>query len=245
MPTWHAVPLIALVLTYLPAPVVSQAIVYDSIHNATSIQGTWASGAKNVVTGAGFANPANESFTYPLTTGVSYSFSNDGYYEIARYRFTSNNTQPSCITGVINWSHGTFDLLSNGSIIMNPFGDGYQQVQDPCAATSNLIQNYNYTELYQSWRIFTDPVDGYKLHLFEFDGTPVAPQFQVSAEPNMLPTQSLRNVTTAFTTQNGFVTTGKRMRRSEDTSAAAPRLEDTARSFLVLFTLVGMTLLAL
>ena len=79
---------------------------------------------------------------------------------------------------------------------------------------ATVMQDYNYTELFQSWRIFLDPSDGPKLHLFEFDGTPVAPLFQVvrpilsaikevtnadlrlqSATPNMLPTQVLRNVT--------------------------------------------------
>ena len=66
-------------------------IVLDSIHNATSLTGTWSSGAKNVLTGAvsllsihplsisplfvsqNFANPRNMSFTYPKTTGISYS----------------------------------------------------------------------------------------------------------------------------------------------------------------------------
>ncbi len=95
----------------------------------------------------------------------------------------------------MTWVHGTYQLIANGSIVMTPFGDGFQQVQDPCAAVSNFIQLYNETELYQSWRIFLDPVDGPKLHLFQFDGSPVAPQFQISATPNMLPTQSLINNT--------------------------------------------------
>lgn len=124
----------------------------------------------------------------------------DGFYEIARYRFVSNGSEPTCITGVIGWVHGTYGLLSNGSIIMTPFGDGYQQIQDPCAAVSNFVEVYNETELYQSWRIFQDPVTGYKLHLFQFDGSPVAPQFQVSVTPNMLPTQLLRNVSVTTTT---------------------------------------------
>lgn len=80
---------------------------------------------------------------------------------------------------------------------MIPFGDGYQQVQDPCAAVSNFIQVYNDTEYYQSWRIYLDATTGYHLHLFEFDGSPLAPQFLVSTTPNMLPTQQLRNVTLA------------------------------------------------
>jgi hypothetical protein len=187
-------PFITLILAALP--VLGQ---FDAIHNATSISGTWSTGSQAVVTGAGFANPANESFIYPKTTGVSYSFTDDGFYEIARYRFVSNGSEPTCITGVIGWVHGTYDLLANGSIIMTPFGDGYQQIQDPCAAVSNFVEVYNDTELYQSWRIFQDPVTGYKLHLFQFDGSPVAPQFQVSVTPNMLPTQLLRNVTTTTT----------------------------------------------
>jgi len=120
----------------------------------------------------------------------------------------SNGSEPTCITGVIGWVHGTYTLNSNGSITMTPFGDGYQQIQDPCAATSNFIQNYNETEYYESWQIFQDPVTGFKLHLFAFDGSPVAPQFQISATPNMLPTQLLRNVTASVstTTTNGYTT---------------------------------------
>jgi len=172
-------------------------IVYDSIHNVTAITGTWSSGAKHVLTGAGFANPANMSFTYPQTTGISYSFTDDGYYEISRYRFNSNGSQPTCITGVVVWVHGNYTLNPNGSITMIPFGDGYQQVQDPCAAVSNFIEPYNDMELYQSWRIFLDPSTGYHLHLFAFDGSPVNLQYLVSATPNMLPTRLLRNVTVA------------------------------------------------
>ena len=80
---------------------------------------------------------------------------------------------------------------------MTPFGDGFQQVQDPCAAVSNFIQMYNDTEYYESWRIFLDATTGYHLHLFAFDGSPINPQFLVSVTPNMLPTQLLRNVSVA------------------------------------------------
>jgi len=172
-------------------------IVYDSIHNVTPIGGTWSSGSQNVLTGPGFANPANMSFTYPKTTGLSYSFTNDGFYEISRYRFTSNGSDPTCITGVVVWVHGTYVLEPNGSIVTTPFGDGYQQVQDPCAAVSNFIELYNDTELYQSWRIFQDSTTGPHLNLFQFNGAPLPPMFQVSVTPNMLPTRPLRNVTVA------------------------------------------------
>ncbi|KAF8194215.1 chaperone for protein-folding within the ER, fungal-domain-containing protein [Pholiota molesta] len=186
--------LITVVLASLASTTLAQDIVYDSIHNATVIYGTWSSGSKAVLTGSGFANPVNMSFNYPANTGVSYSFSQDGFYEISRYRFNSNGSDPTCITGVIGWVHGSYTLNPNGSISMIPMGDGFQQIQDPCAAISNFIEVYNQTEYYQSWRIFQDPNQGYKLHLFQFDGSPVAPQFQISTTPKMLPTQPLRNV---------------------------------------------------
>ncbi|KAJ3735498.1 chaperone for protein-folding within the ER, fungal-domain-containing protein [Lentinula guzmanii] len=169
------------------------------------IVGSWSSGSMNVQTGSGFANPAQTSFTYPNTSGISYSFSSqdsttegDPWYEIARYRFTSNGSQPNCITAVMNWVHGTYAQADNGSIILTPNGDGYQQIQDPCAAVSNFIENYNDTELLANgYYTFTDPTLGLALQLYAFDGSPLAPMYQVSSTPNMLPTQQLRNVTVA------------------------------------------------
>jgi phage-related protein len=114
-------------------------------------------------------------------------------------------TAPTCITGVLIWTHGQYNLQPNGSIVLTPFGDGYQQVQDPCAGVSNFVQDYNNTELISYWRIFLDSTTGgYKLHLWAFDGTPMAPQFQVSSTPNMLPTQRLRNVTTVLSRRSFF-----------------------------------------
>jgi len=198
-------PLVCLVAAALVPAVYGQGetIVLNAEHNATALTGTWSSGSQAVQTGPGFANPANLTFEYPKNTGVSYSFTDDGFYEIARYRFNGNGSEPTCITGIIGWSHGKYTLQPNGSITMQPFNDGFQQIQDPCAAVSNFIEEYNQTELYQSWRIFRDPTTGYKLHLFQFDGAPVAPQFQVSTTPNMLPTQLLRNIPKTDGSGNG------------------------------------------
>ncbi|KAJ4482587.1 chaperone for protein-folding within the ER, fungal-domain-containing protein [Lentinula aciculospora] len=167
--------------------------------------GTWSSGSMKVQTGSGFANPAQVSFTYPNTSGISYSFAakdstteGDPWYEIARYRFTSNGSQPNCITAAMNWVHGTYAEADNGSIILTPNGDGYQQIQDPCAAVSNFIENYNDTELLvNGYYTFTDATLGLALQLYSFDGSLLAPMYQVSSTPNMLPTQQLRNVTAA------------------------------------------------
>jgi len=185
-------------LSSLVLPLLTQAqdaqtpIVYDSIHNATAITGTWSTGSQAVLTGPGFANPLNSSFIYPKTTGISYSFSDAGFFEEAQYRFNGNGSQPQCIQGVVIFQHGQYSLNSNGSIILTPFGeDGRIQVQDACAAKSNVITIYNQTVLFSAWRIFTDPVFGPKLHIFAFDGTPLAPMFRVYSDPLMLPTRVL------------------------------------------------------
>ncbi|TFK27641.1 ROT1 protein [Coprinopsis marcescibilis] len=170
-------------------------IDFNNAHNATVIYGTWSTGSTAVRTGPAFVDPATLLFNYPPNTGESYSFTEDGYYEIARYRFNSNATDPRCIQGVMVWVHGEYTLNSNGTITMDPFPDGFQQVQDPCAAESNFIETYNFRETFVQWRIFNDRSDGYKLHLFRFDGSPVAPQFLVSETPTMHPTRPLRNET--------------------------------------------------
>ncbi|KAG8908392.1 Reversal of tor2 lethality [Tulasnella sp. 403] len=181
--------------------VTAQDVVYDSTHNSTSLLGTWSSGSGNVVTGAGFANPVNFTFTYPSTTGVSYSFTTDvlsdggsGYFEEAQYRFQGNGKWPMNYGG---WLHGWYTLNANGSITLNPFAaDGRQQVQDMCAAKSNIIQQFNQTTLFAGWNIVQDPSRGVpKLQLLRFDGAPLSPMYLVSQTPNMLPTTTLTNVT--------------------------------------------------
>lgn len=190
-------PVLGLLLASLVPTVFSQ---QDPTTAQTTLIGTWSSGSRRVLTGPGFADPANMSFHYPETTGISYSFSADQFYEIARYRFNSNGSEPTCITGVIGWSHGKYQLNSNGSMSLTPLPDGFQQIQDPCAAVSNFIEDYRVTqELYQQWQIFVDPQAGPKLHLFQFDGAPLAPMFKVSETPNMLPTQLLRNTSSTDT----------------------------------------------
>jgi len=187
--------------------------------------GTWSTGSKKVITGSGFADPANGTFTYPATTGVSYSFSSE-YYEVARYRFVSNATDPNCITGVMNWAHGTYEILANGSIVLTSFGDGFQQIQDPCAAVSNFVEVYNQTELLRNFIKFVDVNDGDKLHLFQFDGTPLAPMFRVAADPTMLPTQKLRNETTNVATSNA------KRSLQEDASNGAQRVWETSTALV-------------
>ncbi|KAI5449371.1 Reversal of tor2 lethality [Naganishia albida] len=164
-------------------------------NNITSLEGTWSSNV-HVQTGGAFCNPANYSFTYPTTTGISYSFTDTGFFEEAQYRFTSNATNPTCITAYILWQHGTYQLNNNGSMTLYPFpSDGRIQVQDPCAAVTNLITEYNQVTLYADWGIIMDSTRGnYKLELNRFDGAKMPPMWLTANPPNMLPTQYLTGV---------------------------------------------------
>ncbi len=67
-----------------------------------------------------------------------------GYFEEAQYRFNANASDPQCITAYVLWQHGKYQLNNNGSITLYPFGsDGRIQVQDPCAAVTNIITTYD------------------------------------------------------------------------------------------------------
>ena len=111
---------------------------------------------------------------------------------ISSSRFQSNGSQPNCIVGVVLWQHGKYQFLSNGSIVANPIPiDGRMQVQDPCAAKSNVIMQFNTSVLFQSWSIFQDVQRGPKLQLYRFDGAPLHPMYRIADPPNMLPTQTL------------------------------------------------------
>lgn len=143
-------------------------------------------------------------------------------------------SNPGCITGVMNWVHGTYTFNSNGSITMTPFPDGFQQIQDACAATSNFLEVYNDTELYQLWNNYQDPVRGLILQLYQFDSSPLPPMGQVSATPNMLPTQQLRNVSSSSSSVS-----------KRSTNDAPPTARWATASLIAVGGLLGSALLVL
>src|SRR5258706_9370281 len=119
-----------------------------------------------------------------------------------------------------------YELVANGSIVLKPFAeDGRQQVQDPCAAESNVLRQFNQTTLFKSWRIFRDLQGRNKLHLFRFDGAPFAPMFQVYETPQMLPTRKLTNTTIGVVAQSA---NNKLRKRSSAVSTSRPSLTGAA-----------------
>ncbi|WVQ84911.1 hypothetical protein IAT38_007074 [Cryptococcus sp. DSM 104549] len=198
-------------------------------NNVTDLEGTWSSNSA-VSTGGEICIPAEMKFNYPNNTGISYSFTNDGYFEEVQYQYTANASNPKCITAYIYWQHGTYSLNDNGSISLFPFSsDGRIQVQDPCAATTNIITYYNNQVLFSDWGIVVDiPSGQYTLNLNRFDGAKMARMFLVAKPPNMMPTQILTGVNAS-----GQTTSRKRSLTSSPLdifkrSAAEPRVAAVA-----------------
>ncbi|TXT11126.1 hypothetical protein VHUM_01877 [Vanrija humicola] len=178
-------------------------------NNVTSIEGTWSSGSGAVSTGGVSSTIETTTFTYPNNTGVSYSFTDTGFFEEVRYRYNSNASSPQCITGFISWQHGTY-IFSGDGLIMTPYpDDGRIQVQDPCAPVSNQITYYKEEMTMKNWAIVVDGLTGrYTLNLNGFDGSPVAPLYLIARPPNMLPTHPL------IGTNSSGQTNTRRRRRS-------------------------------
>ncbi|KAG9771557.1 ROT1-like protein, partial [Aureobasidium melanogenum] len=177
----------------------SAAAQYD-----TDLVGTWTTKSKKVMTGPGFYNPVADRLIEPELTGISYSFTSDGYYEEAYYRAISNPAAPNCPSGIMQWQHGTYSLPGNGSIVLEPFGvDGRQLTSTPCSYDHSIYIRYEQPELFKSYEVLTDPYHNVKrLNLFKFDGSPMQPMYLAATPPQMLPTQTL-NPTSGAPTATG------------------------------------------
>ncbi|GFZ48587.1 Protein rot1 [Saitozyma sp. JCM 24511] len=210
----------------------------SATNNVTGLAGTWSSNP-SVSTGGDFCIPAEMKFNYPNNTGISYSFTDTGFFEEAQYRYTANASNPSCIQATIFWQHGKFGLNDNGSITLYPFSsDGRIQVQDPCAATTNIITYYNQQTLYADWGITIDQSTGnYRLLLNRFDGAKMPYMFLTARPPNMMPTQVL-------TGANASGQTNSRKRSVMDINlfkrSAAPQRRSLSAEMGVLGGLVGV-----
>lgn len=194
--------------------------------------GTWASKSMSVVTGPGFFNPLTDSLLEPNHTGVSYSFTADGYYESALYSITGNPAEPSCAAGVMQWAHGTYTLESEGGIVMVPIAvDGRQLLSTPCTSSTSLYTRFSANDTMQSYTIELDTYRAeYKLTLNREFGSPVQPLYLIYDPPQMLPTTTLLPTATS--------TSSSKRKRSLDTVPAAERLGIDG----VWYTAVGMVI---
>lgn len=128
----------------------------------SQLVGTWATKSAATITGASFYNPVDDLFIEPSHTGISYSFTADGFFEEAYYRAISNRTEishlfrpkliflaikPSCPKAILQFQHGKFSENPDGSLTLTPFSvDGRQLMSDPCSGKSAIYTRYNQSE---------------------------------------------------------------------------------------------------
>ncbi|PSN69193.1 hypothetical protein BS50DRAFT_489869 [Corynespora cassiicola Philippines] len=210
------------------ALLLSLSLVAAQSTDFSDLVGTWSSKSNSTHTGPKFYDPVNEKFFEPKHTGISYSFTEDGHFEEAYYRAVANPTSPKCPQGIIQWQHGSFKKLDNGSLTLEPIKvDGRQLLSDPCTYKNSIYTRYNASELFDvsqpnptyalmlplhRYEVITDPYHNIKrLNLFKFDGSPLMPMYLAFSPPEMLPTSTL-NPTATMT--GGAKATGK-VKRSE------------------------------
>ncbi|KAG0649217.1 rot1 [Hyphodiscus hymeniophilus] len=155
--------------------------------------GTWSTKSAKVLTGPGFYNPVNDSFIEPSHTGISYSFTADGFYEEAYYRAVSNPADPSCPSGIMQFQHGTIVMNTDLSLSLSPFEvDGRQLLSDPCSANTATYTRYNQSETFSKWQVYIDPYTKLtRLDLYQVGGAPLNPMFLAYSPPQMLPTVTM------------------------------------------------------
>lgn len=206
-------------------------IVAQTTHD---LVGTWASKSKAVVTGPGFFNPLTDSLLEPNHTGVSYSFTSDGYYESALYTITGDPTTPSCPTGVLQWAHGSYTLNTDGGILMVPIAvDGRQIVSEPCLSSTSTYSRFSANDSIQSYSIVLDTYRAeWKLTLNKEYGSPVQPLYLIYDPPQMLPTTTLLPTSTP--------TSSSKRKRSLGHEAVAMPMTESQLLNGMWYTAVGM-----
>jgi hypothetical protein len=178
------------------------AVMHAQAQDFTDLVGTWSSKSNSTFTGDGFYDPVNDHFTEPKHTGISYSFSANGYFEESYYRAVANPTNPKCPQGIIQWQHGKFEKLADGSLKLHPIKvDGRQLFSDPCQYKNSVYTRYNATETFERYEVRTDDYHKIKrLNLYKFDGSPMMPMYIAYTTPKMLPTTTLNPLVTATAT---------------------------------------------
>ncbi|KAK5163205.1 Reversal of tor2 lethality [Saxophila tyrrhenica] len=170
----------------------------------TDLVGTWSSKSRSVLTGPGFYDPLNDNLLEPDHTGISYSFTSDGYFEEAYYRANANPTAPDCPSAIMQWQHGSWTFNADGSLKLEPLAvDGRQLTSQPCNSDNSIYLRYNQTETFERYSVYTDPFHNIpRLDLFQFDGSPLMPLYLIYSPPQMLPTTTLNPIVSATAASN-------------------------------------------
>jgi hypothetical protein len=96
---------------------------------------------------------------------------------------------PQCVTSVLQWQHGSFNVTTNHTINTYPIeADGRMNLTNPCMSGGywdGTAQYYYQPETYEGYTIDASG----KLTLIRFDGQPLRPMTLISSDPIMWPMQ--------------------------------------------------------
>ncbi|KAI9799492.1 MAG: Reversal of tor2 lethality [Piccolia ochrophora] len=178
--------------------------------------GTWTTKSRKVLTGPGFYDPIHDKLIEPSLTGISYSFTADGFYEEAHYRALANPADPKCPRGIMQFQHGQYALNAAGSLKLRPFAvDGRQLMSDPCKYSESVYTRYNQTETFKKYEVITDEYNNMlRLNLFKYDGAPMNPMWLAYRPPQMLPTKTLNPTAQATGGEKAKSTSTNKAKRS-------------------------------
>lgn len=71
---------------------------------------------------------------------------------------------PRCPKGIMQWQHGSFEKLDNGSLLLTPIKvDGRQLYSDPCSYKSAIYTRWNATERFKVRVIISPTPTSHKL----------------------------------------------------------------------------------
>lgn len=189
--------------------------------------GTWSSKSNTVFTGPGFYDPVDELLIEPDLPGISYSFTEDGHFEEALYRVTSDPLNHSCAIATISYQHGKYELLKNGSLVLTPIAvDGRQLLSDPCgtSTTNSIYSRYVQATWFQTFQVYVHNYHGkYTLQLYQFDGSKMQPLYLAYKPPLMLPTDALNPTDKASETKSSL---RRRVRRSLENQYRTSAVKD-------------------
>lgn len=144
-------------------------------------------------------------FAVPPAGGISYSFTDDGFWEQSKYIFENDPTHNRCINATLLWQHGTYEAHTNGSLMLTPYpSDGHVLLINTCGRQTVHEYYYNQPELIPQWSIYLESNTGfaassesaYALQMYQDGGdgalgAAMAPLFLQARPPVMLPTQPL------------------------------------------------------
>ncbi|KAK6199602.1 chaperone for protein-folding within the ER, fungal-domain-containing protein [Scheffersomyces amazonensis] len=209
------------------------------------LEGTWTSKSNTVFTGPGFYDPVDELLIEPDLPGISYSFTADGHYEEALYRVVPNPQNHSCPVASVTYQHGTYKLLSNGSLVLTPIAvDGRQLLSEPCGQYPDKSTYTRYVQAtwFKTYQVYIDSYNGrYALQIYQFDGSMMQPLYLAYKPPLMLPTYALNPTDKASESSSSL---RRRVKRSLENQYRTNAIRDSSNEKFDFYWYISVACLA-